>query len=302
MDRLFFLKKQNFHWLFLLPCLICLCVSTGWPVLRTVYFSFTDASLECLDCHTFIGLENFTNLLRDQEWWQSIRNTGIITFVSVFFELIIGMMLALVLHKNFKGRSFLRVAVLIPWVIPTIVSAQMWSWMLNDIYGIINHILIYMNIIDSPIPWIASNLMSIISIIIVDVWKTTPYMALLLLAGLQSLPQDCFEVADVDGIPPIKKFTRITLPLMYKTIAVAVLFRTLDAVRIFDLVYMMTSGNSASSTMSVFVRRHLFDYTDIGYGSAAATLLLFVVALIGVFYISLKSGKRNDFSNTKEKL
>ena len=238
-------------------------------------------------------------MLTDSEWWKAIQNTAIITFVSVFFETIIGMMLALVLHKNFKGRGFLRVAVLIPWVIPTIVSAQMWSWMLNDIYGVVNHMLISCNLIESPIPWIASNFMSIVSIIIVDVWKTTPYMALLLLAGLQSLPQECFEAADVDGIPPIKKFTRITLPLMYKTIAVAVLFRALDAVRIFDLVYMMTSGNSASSTMSVFVRRHLFDYTDIGYGSAAATLLLFVVALLGIFYISLKSGKKEEFSKAE---
>ncbi len=298
-NKLVCTKNRKLHWLFMLPCLICLCISTGWPVLRTLYFSFTDASLECLECHTFIGLENFTNLLTDPEWWKVIQNTAIITFVSVFFETIIGMMLALVLHKNFKGRGFLRVAVLIPWVIPTIVSAQMWSWMLNDIYGVVNHMLISCNLIESPVPWIASNFMSIISIIIVDVWKTIPYMALLLLAGLQSLPQECFEAADVDGIPPIKKFTRITLPLMYKTIAVAVLFRTLDAVRIFDLVYMMTSGNSASSTMSVFVRRHLFDYADIGYGSTAATFLLFVVALIGIFYISLKSGKKEEFSKTE---
>ncbi len=298
-DKLVCTKNRNLHWLFMLPCLICLCISTGWPVLRTLYFSFTDASLECLECHTFVGLENFTNLLTDPEWWKAIQNTAIITVVSVLFETIIGMMLALVLHKNFKGRGFLRVAVLIPWVIPTIVSAQMWSWMLNDIYGVVNHMLLSCSLIKAPIPWIASNFMSIVSIIIVDVWKTTPYMALLLLAGLQSLPQECFEAADVDGIPPIKKFTRVTLPLMYKTIVVAVLFRALDAVRIFDLVYMMTSGNGASSTMSVFVRRHLFDYTDIGYGSAAATLLLFVVALIGVFYISLKSGKKEEFSKTE---
>lgn len=288
-SRVTFNGKGYLHWLLMLPCILCLIISAGWPVIRTLYFSFTDANLEDISVHEFIWLENFVNLFQDYEWWESVWNTVIITVGSVSIETILGMILALVLHKNFKGRSFLRVAVLIPWVIPTIVSAQMWAWMLNDIYGVVNAVLIKLGVISSHIPWIASNSLSILSIIIVDVWKTTPYMALLLLAGLQSLPNDCFEAADVDGIPFMTKFFHITLPLMYKTIIVAVLFRTLDAVRIFDLVYMLTSGNHASATMSVYARKHLFDYTDVGYGSAAATVLLFFVALLGVFYISLKT-------------
>lgn len=296
-SRLTFSKRGYTHWFFMLPCIACLLVSAGWPVLRTIYFGFTDANLENISEHEFIWLENFINLFQDYEWWESVWNTAIITFGSVFLETIFGMAIALVLHKNFKGRGFLRVAVLIPWVIPTIVSAQMWAWMLNDIYGIVNSILLNCNIIDRAIPWIASNSLSIISIIIVDVWKTTPYMALLLLAGLQALPQDCFEAADVDGIPFMKKFFYITLPLMYKTIIVAVLFRMLDAIRIFDLVYMLTSGNHASATMSVYARKHLFDYTDVGYGSAAATVLLFVVALLGILYIVLKTDNKKGQNN-----
>jgi trehalose/maltose transport system permease protein len=170
----------------------------------------------------------------------------------------------------------------------------MWAWMLNDVYGIVNEILLRLSIIDAPVPWIASSSLSIISMILVDVWKTTPYMALLLLAGLQGLPQDCFEAAEVDGIPFRKSFIKIILPLMKPTIIVAVIFRTLDAVRIFDLVYILSSGNSANATMSVYARKHLVDYTDVGFGSAAATALLFFIAFLSVLYVSFNRKKLHD--------
>ncbi|MDR0580751.1 MAG: sugar ABC transporter permease, partial [Holosporaceae bacterium] len=166
----------------------------------------------------------------------------------------------------------------------TIVSARMWAWMLNDAYGIVNELLLKASIIDEPIPWIASNSFSLISIILVDVWKTTPYMALLLLAGMQSLPQDCFEAAEVDSIPLFQRLTRIILPLLRPTIIVAMIFRALDAVRIFDLVYVLSSGNSANATMSVYARKHLVDYADVGYGSAAATVLMFFIVFLGIIY------------------
>jgi trehalose/maltose transport system permease protein len=201
------------------------------------------------------------------------------------------MIIALILHKNFKGRGWMRAIVLVPWTIPTIVSARMWAWMLNDAYGIVNEILLRASIIDAPIPWIASSSLSIVSMILVDVWKTTPYMALLLLAGLQSLPNDCFEAAEVDGVPFRKTLVKIILPLMKPTIIVAAIFRALDAVRIFDLVYILSSGNSANATMSVYARKHLVDYADVGYGSAAATALLFLVVFLGIIYAPLNRKK-----------
>ncbi|MDR3187515.1 MAG: sugar ABC transporter permease [Holosporaceae bacterium] len=288
-------KKTNFsHWAFLAPCLVVLVLSAGWPLLRTIYFSFTDATLDNLKETNFIGADNFISLVRDQDWWQAVLNTFVIAFVSVPMETVLGMVIALILHRNFRGRGLMRAIVLIPWTIPTIVSARMWAWMLNDVYGIVNELLLRASVIDSPIPWIASSSLSIVSIILVDVWKTTPYMALLLLAGLQSLPQDCFEAADVDGIPFGKSFARIILPLMKPTIIVAVIFRTLDAIRIFDLVYILSSGNSANATMSVYARKHLVDYTDVGFGSAAATALLFFIAFLSVFYVSFNRKKLYD--------
>lgn len=279
------------HWKFLAPCLLVLIICAGWPLLRTIYFSFTDTVLNDPNNADFIGVQNFVDLARDQDWWKAVKNTFVIALVSVPLETILGMIIALILQRNFRGRGWMRAIVLIPWTIPTIVSARMWAWMLNDVYGIINEILLRLSIIDEPVPWIASNSLSIISIILVDVWKTTPYMALLLLAGMQSLPRDCFEAAEVDGIPVKRLFFQVILPLMKPTIIVAVIFRTLDALRIFDLVYILSSGNSENATMSVFARKHLVDYADVGFGSAAATSVLFFVVFLCLLYILFQHKK-----------
>lgn len=297
-----FKKRQNpsngnlLNWLFLTPCLLTLVICAGWPLVRTIFFGFTDATLDNLWDVDFVGIDNFVAIARDQDWWKAVLNTFVIAIVSVPLETALGMVIALILHRNFKGRGWMRAIVLIPWTIPTIVSARIWAWMLNDSYGIINDLLIRMSIISEPIPWIASNTLSIASIILVDVWKATPYMALLLLAGLQSLPQDCFEAAEVDSIPFRTTFKSIILPLMKPTIIVAVIFRTLDAVRIFDLVYILSSGNNENATMSVYSRRFLVDYADVGYGSAAATVLLFFVAFLGVLYVSFNQKKLREMS------
>lgn len=286
------IRRSNLsHWMFLTPCLLMLMICAGWPLARTIFFSFTDATLDNLRNADFIGVENFISLARDQDWWKAVLNTFVIAAISVPMETVLGMIIALILHRNFKGRGWMRAIVLIPWTIPTIVSSKMWAWMLNDVYGIINDLLLRASIISDPIPWTASNMLSIVSIILVDVWKTTPYMALLLLAGLQSLPQDCFEAAEVDSIPFRKTLVSIILPMMKPTIIVAMIFRALDAIRIFDLVYILSSGNNANATMSVYARRHLVDYADVGFGSAAATALLFFIAFLSVFYISFNKKK-----------
>ncbi|MBE6446940.1 MAG: sugar ABC transporter permease [Alphaproteobacteria bacterium] len=283
--------ERIIDWGFLTPCLVTLALCAAWPLLKTIYFSFTDAELDNLSDFCFIGIENFIDLARDQDWWVAVRNTFVITVVAVPLETVLGMIIALILHRNFKGRGWMRAIVLIPWTIPTIVSARMWGWMLNDVYGIVNEILIQIGLIETPIPWIASNALSILSIILVDVWKTTPYMALLLLAGLQSLPQDCFEAAEVDSIPFGRTFFKIVLPLMKPTIAVAMIFRGLETFKIFDLVYILSSGNTETATMSVFARKHLVDYADVGFGSAAATFLMFFIAFLAVFWISFNKRK-----------
>ena len=280
-------QRTRSAWMFMAPMLLVLALVAGWPLLRTFWFGFTDANLSDLDASEFIGLINYYYLLQDPDWWNAVWNTFVFAIVSVALETILGLGIALALHAHFRGRGLLRAAVLIPWAIPTVVSAQMWSWMFNDVFGVINHALVALHLIDQPIAWTASPDTALIAVIMVDVWKTTPFMALLLLAGLQMLPEECYESARVDGVHPLKVFLKVTLPLLKPALMVAVIFRMLDALRIFDLIYVMTGNNRETMSMSVYARQQLVDFQDVGYGSAAATLLFLIIALFTVVYLTL---------------
>ncbi len=196
-------QRVKAAWLFLAPMLIALTLVAGWPLARTFFLSFTDASLSDLGAANLIGFENYLvyddgrwyGVLADSVWWQSVWNTVYFSVVSVSLEVVFGVIVALILNAEFKGRVIVRAAVLIPWAIPTIVSAQMWAWMLNDQFGIINHMLMGLGVIDAPIAWTANATYSMWAVIMVDVWKTIPFVALLVLAALQMLPKDCYEAA-----------------------------------------------------------------------------------------------------------
>ncbi len=278
-------QRVRAAWLFLAPMLLVLGLVAGWPLLRTLWFALTDASLADLDRYAFVGPLNFLYLSTDPDWWRAVRNTLVFTFVSVSLETVLGMLIALALHARFRGRGLLRAAVLIPWAIPTVVSAKMWAWMFNDVFGIVNELLLAIGAIAAPIAWTASPDTAMAAIIIVDVWKTTPFVALLLLAGLQMIPEEIYEAARIDGVNPVKVFFRVTLPLIRPALAVAVVFRTLDAMRIFDLVYVMTGNNRTTMSMSIYARQQLVDFQDVGYGSAAATLLFAIIAVMTVIYL-----------------
>jgi trehalose/maltose transport system permease protein len=161
----------------------------------------------------------------------------------------------------------------------------MWAWMLNDQFGIVNDGLLRLGLIAQPVAWLAEPSLTLASVILVDVWKTTPFVTLLVLAALQMVPKDCYEAARVDGIHPVRVFFRVTLPLIRPALAVAVIFRLLDAMRMFDLVYVMTGATDATMTLSVFARRELVDFQQVGYGSAASTLLFLVIVLMTVLYL-----------------
>ncbi len=274
-------------WRFVAPMLLVLALVAGWPLLRTMWFSLTDANLAELSGAQFIGLENYRALFDDPDWWQAVRNTLIFAGVSVSLETVLGLIVALALNARFPGRGLLRAAILVPWAIPTVVSAKMWGWMYNDVFGIFNHLLLAAGLIDAPLAWTASPGLALAAIIAVDVWKTTPFMALLLLAGLQMLPRECYESAAVDGVHPLKVFFRITLPLLRPALAVALIFRLLDALRVFDLIYVMTGNSRDTMSMSVYARQQLVDFQDVGYGSAAATLLFLLIALFTIVYLTV---------------
>ncbi|TPL92756.1 sugar ABC transporter permease [Mesorhizobium sp. B2-3-12] len=293
-------QRVRSAWLFLAPMLLVLAAAAGWPLARTVYFSFTDASLSDLDARQWVGLANYVSVLRmpsgrviydglllDPAWWGAVWNTLRFAVVSVTCETILGMVVALVLNAEFPGRGIVRAAILIPWAIPTIVSAKMWQWMLNDQFGIINVVLINLGLIDTKIAWIASADTAMMAVLIVDIWKTTPFMALLILAALQMLPREIIEVARLDGANPWQIFWRVTLPLIRPAVMVAVIFRALDALRIFDLIYVLTPNNAHTKSMSVFARENLFEFDKFAYGSAASTLLFLILALLTILTIRI---------------
>ncbi|TIW81135.1 MAG: sugar ABC transporter permease, partial [Mesorhizobium sp.] len=280
--------------------LLVLAAAAGWPLARTVYFSFTDASLSDLDARQWVGLANYVSVLRmpsgrvihdglllDPVWWRAVWNTVRFAVVSVTCETTLGMVVALVLNAEFPGRGIVRAAILIPWAIPTIVSAKMWQWMLNDQFGIINVVLINLGLIDTKIAWTASADTAMAAVLIVDIWKTTPFMALLILAALQMLPREIIEVARLDGANPWQIFWRVTLPLIRPAVMVAVIFRALDALRIFDLIYVLTPNNAHTKSMSVFARENLFEFDKFAYGSAASTLLFLILALLTILTIRI---------------
>jgi trehalose/maltose transport system permease protein len=272
----------------------------AWPLLRTIYFSFTDTSLSDLSGGEFIGFDNYLSwrtlssgrtvwrgTLVDPAWWNAVYNTFRFAIFSVTIETVLGLMVALVLNAEFRGRALVRAAILIPWAIPTIVSAKLWAWLFNDQFGMVNDLLLRLGLIEQKIAWTANVDTAMYAVLIVDIWKTTPFMALLCLAGLQMIPRDMYEAAKVDGIHPIKVFFKVTLPLVKPALMVAVIFRMLDALRIFDLIYVLTPNSSATKTMSIISRENLIDFDNFAYGSAQSTLLFLIIALSVVLYIWL---------------
>ncbi|WP_062206848.1 carbohydrate ABC transporter permease [Aureimonas sp. AU12] len=291
-------QRRRAAWIFLVPMLAVLALVAAYPLLQTIRFSLTDASLSDLAGAKFVGFRNYYEwvdygdgegeafgLLVDPVWWQAVWNTVRYTLISVSIETVLGLIFALVLNANFPGRALVRAAVLIPWAIPTIVSAKMWAWMMNDQFGILNDMLVSIGLISAPIAWTASPDTAMLAVIIVDVWKTTPFMALLILAGLQMVPGDVYEAARIDGVNPVKVFFKVTLPLIRPAILVAVIFRALDALRVFDLIYVLTPNNNQTKTMSVYAQENLFQFDNFAQGSAASTVLFLVIAMITLVYI-----------------
>ena len=299
-------NKSRTAWLFLAPMLMVLLLVAVWPLGRTIWFSFTDANINNLDATQFIGLDNYfgefglfanpnnTEGFFASDWGISILNTLKFSIVSVTLETLFGLAVALLLNQEFKGRTLVRTAVLVPWAIPTIVSAKMWGWMLHDQFGVVNQWLFDLGWIAEKIAWTAQPEYAMWTVVAVDVWKTTPFMALLILAALQTLPKDCYEAAQVDGVHPLRVFWRVTLPLIKPALMVAVIFRLLDALRVFDLIYVLTSNNNSTISMSGFVRREMIDNGYMGYGSAASTALFLIIGLCTVLAIKASRMKMGD--------
>jgi multiple sugar transport system permease protein len=237
----------------------------------------------------FIGFDHYIQDLTNGRVWAAIWNTFVFTVISVFAEFVLGFAIALLINKAFFGRGLIRASVLIPWAIPTAVSAMMWSFLYDGQNGIIAKFFSEIGLVKNMGVLLTTDTGAMFSVILADVWKTTPYMALLLLAGLQVIPKSLYEASAIDGAGKIKQFFRITLPLMKSSILVALLFRTLDAFRVFDLIYVLTGGGPANSTetISILAYKVMFSQTNFGEGSALAVIVFICVAIISMIYVKL---------------
>ncbi|HEY5812100.1 MAG TPA: sugar ABC transporter permease [Terrimicrobiaceae bacterium] len=277
-------KQRRLAWYLIIPAVLVVVLVIGYPLAQVVVYSFLKYKLDGVTPASFVGLENYAFVLSDPDWWRAVWNTLVFTFFSVTLETILGLVVALVANAKFKGRTFFRIAILIPWAIPTVVSSQIWKWMFNDVYGVVNLLLTNFHIIPEKIAWLAVPETAIPVIIAVDVWKTVPFMALLILAGLQTIPGDMYEAGAIDGATGVKTFFYLTLPFIMPTLLVALIFRTLDALRVFDIFYIMVGGAGDMATMATYNRLQLIDFLDAGVGSATSVIILVFIMVFVVLY------------------
>ena len=255
----------------------------GWEKLNTIF----DEMDHCLISSNFTGLDAYVRLLHDTRFFRSLKSTAVFTVISVSLELVFGMGLALIMNQAIKGIGGIRTTALIPWAIPTAVSALMWSYMYDGSSGIIAKLFTDIGLIASPELMLLSAGGAMTAAIFADVWKTTPYMALLLLAGLQIIDKVLYESAKIDGASPAKTFFRITLPLLKPSLLVALLFRTLDAFRVYDLIAVLTGGAQGTETLSIYAYKLMIAQNNYGYGAVVVLAMALCVGLIAFLFVKV---------------
>ncbi|NJK38161.1 MAG: sugar ABC transporter permease [Oscillatoriales cyanobacterium RM2_1_1] len=289
-------QTRRTGWLLILPAGLILVLVFAYPIVRAFWLSFFTESLGTQLQPIFSGGSNYIRLMGDGRFWQSLWNTAVFTGISITIELVLGMAIALTLQQNFRGRGLVRTAALIPWALPTAVMGLAWAWIFNGQYGIVNDLLQRLGLISTQITWLGEPTRAMFALIVAEVWKTTPFIAVLLLAGLQSIPQDLYEAYSIDGAAPWQSFHKITLPLLRPQIIIALLFRFAQAFGVFDLVQVMTGGGPAGSTetVSIYIYATVRRYLDFGYGAALVVVtFLLLVAAVAIAAILLSRSRVN---------
>lgn len=272
---------------FLVPALLVIAFVLLFPIIQTIVLSFGRNSTSIFYDYEFAGLANYQRLLKTPRFITSLNNTIVFTAVTVPIELLIGIGLALVLNRRFRGKGLVRMAVLFPWALPTALNALMWRWMFNTEFGLFNSILTDTGLAVERINWLGAIPTAMASMMFVSIWKTSSFMALLLLAGLQTIPDDLYEAGSVDGANRWTAFRHLTLPLLRPAIMVSVLLRTMDAMRTFELPFNLTDGGPLTSTetLSLYSYRAIFQYVNFNLGSSAIIIQFIIIMAISIIYI-----------------
>jgi multiple sugar transport system permease protein len=272
------------------PSLVIIAIVAAYPIIYAIWLSLHQYSVIHPGLSRWVGLDNFIDDLKSHDFWSATRTTFIFTAVSVTLELIIGTVMALLMHAAFRGRAVLRAVVLVPWAVLTVGTAIMWRSIFEPDLGFANQLLRALGLPGGHTVWLGQNGYALAVMIVADVWKTAPFMALLILAGLQVIPDDVYEAAKVDGATAWQRFVHITLPLLRPAILVALIFRTLDALRIFDLPFVLTQGANGTTSLSLYAYQQLTQNRLIGPGSSLAVLTFIIVMGISFLYIRLVGG------------
>jgi multiple sugar transport system permease protein len=275
--------------LLLLPAAAFVAVVVVLPVLRVVQLGFSHVELSGELTTRWAGLAAYARLWQDTRWWSALRNTLVFTTGSVLLEMVLGVAFALVLHQRFRGRGLLRATVLVPWALPTAVMALSWAWIFNDSFGVANDVLQRAGLVGGPLAWLGDAKLAMVAMVVAEVWKTTPFVALIVLAGLQGIPEELIEAARVDGLTAWQRLRHVVLPLLVPSLLVAALFRCVQAYGAFDIVYAMTGGGPGGSTetISLYAFQNYFRYLDFGYGSAIATQGVVLAALAATVVLAV---------------
>ena len=280
-------RQTRLAWLLLLPALAVVAFVALYPLGKTIYQSFTDQEFLSVEPTKWVGLANYRDLWHDTDFRHSVWVTVKFTLITVAFEFVLGLIIALVVNSSFKGRGAMRAVMLVPWAIPTVVAAQMWKWMLDDTFGVVNGLGQKAHVVSksNPPSWLTEHPLA--SVAAVDIWKTTPFVALLLLAGLQVIPRDLYEAAAVDGANKLGQFWRITLPLLLPAILVTLIFRTLDALRVFDVFYVFFGNRADTQSMAVYGQSTIVGDGLVGYGAAISVAIFLIISIFVIIYVAL---------------
>jgi multiple sugar transport system permease protein len=276
-------EKRLAFWM-VSPSMVLIALVAAYPIIYAIWLSLHEYSVRVAGLSRWAGFRNYSTALQDHEFWSALVTTLVFTASSVFLELIIGLVMALAMHSAFRGQGLLRTVVLVPWAVLTVVTGIMWRTIFESPQGLVN------SIIGGDTVWLGEEPHALIVIIVADTWKTAPFMALLILAGLQTIPGEIYEAAKVDGATTWQRFRKITLPLLTPAILVALIFRTLDALRIFDLPYILTKGANGTTTLSLIAERTFAENRIYGLGAALSILTFIVVMIVSFTYIRVVGG------------
>jgi len=280
-------RQTRLAWMLLVPSLLVVAFVALYPLGKTIFQSFTDEQFLALNPVSWVGLENYKDLWNDTIFRDSIWTTIKFTLITVAFEFALGLAIALIVNSSFKGRGVMRAVMLVPWAIPTVVAAQMWKSMLQS-NGVISDAGTRLGILSHPHAWIADPGTALASVCAVDIWKTTPFVALLLLAGLQVIPRDLYEASEVDGANPLQQFWKITMPLLLPAIVVTLIFRTLDALRVFDVFYVFFGNRLGTQSMAIYAQSTIVSDGYVGYGAAISMAIFLIIGLFVVIYLTFQ--------------